>query len=166
MQGPDELPLVPRQPQRCSKHAKAAVQVPDNLIRPQTTSELFLTCCRQQLYLFTCLATFLLIPRNLRVVLNMLEQLYRDLATFLLFLPFLRAVLNMSQQVYRYLATFLLFPSNLRADLNMLQQLYRYLAIFPCSQTTPELLITCCNAAAAKQTPKSSSYSQRTSELF
>ena len=32
--------------------------------------------------LYTYLATFPLLPSNLKAVLNMLEQLYRDLATF------------------------------------------------------------------------------------
>ena len=46
---------------------------------------------------------------NLRTVLNMLEQLYRDLATFTLLTINLRAILNMLLKLYRHLATFLLF---------------------------------------------------------
>ena len=65
--------------------------------------------------------------------------------SFHLFLGNLRAVLNMLVQLYRDLANFLLFPNNLRAVLNMLKQLFRDLATFPCSQATLELILPFCS---------------------
>ena len=53
-----------------------------------------------------------MLPSNLRVVLNMLEQLYRHLATFHLFPSNLRAARNMLVQLYMDLANFLLFQNN------------------------------------------------------
>ena len=67
--------------------------------------------------------------------------------SFHLFLSNLRAVLNMLVQLYRDLANFLLFPNNLRAVLNMLKQLYRDLATFPLflSNPSPELILPFCS---------------------
>ena len=165
----------------CSKHAKAAVQGPGDLPlvpkQPQSWSN----------QLFRYLVTFPLLPSNLSAVLNMLEQLYRDLTTFHLFSSNLRVVLNMLEQLYRHLATFHLFPSNLRAVLNMLQKLYRDLTTFPlapkqppscsehaaaagtwrpssCSQGSSEFFWTCWSSCTG--TWRSSTCSQATSELF